>query len=98
MASRRVTPIPPEGNERPLNVLLSALRTSKNEKEKKYLRQKISDIIDIFIETGKKGKRKSKRKGKKQNKTKSKSKSKSKKNNRKSKRKRRNKTKRKQRK
>ena len=94
MASRRVTPIPPEGNERPLNVLLSALRTSKNEKEKKYLRQKISDIIDIFIETGKKGKRKSKRKGKKQNKTKSKSK----KNNRKSKKKRKNKTKRKQRK
>lgn len=94
MASRRVAPIPPKGNEKPLNVLLSALRTSKDEKEKKHLRQKVSDIIDIFIETGKKGKRKSKRKGKKQNKTKSKSK----KNNRKSKRKRRNKTKRKQRK
>ena len=35
MASRRVAPIPPKGNGRPLNVLLSALRTSKDEKEKK---------------------------------------------------------------
>ena len=101
MASRRVAPLPPKGNEKSVKLLVSQIITSKDKGEKKKLRDELSKLFDRFIETGEKSKKTRKTKKHKKHKNKKggrKTKSKSKKNNRKSKKKRKNKTKRKQRK
>tara|TARA_X000000950_G_C13619852_1_gene538926 strand:+ start:359 stop:658 length:300 start_codon:yes stop_codon:yes gene_type:complete len=99
MASRRVAPIPPKGNEKSVKLLVSSIITSKDKGEKNKLRNELSKLIDRFIETGEKSKktRKTKKHKKHKNKkggrkTKSKRKTKKKKN------KKKNKTMRKQRK
>lgn len=101
MASRRVAPIPPKGNEKSVKLLVSSIITSKDKGEKKKLRNELSKLIDRFIETGEKSKKTRKTKKHKKHKNKKggrKTKSKSKRKTNKKKNKKKNKTMRKQRK
>lgn len=70
MASRRVAPIPPKGNEKSVKLLVSSIITSKDKGEKKKLRNELSKLIDRFIETGEKSKKTRKTKKHKKHKNK----------------------------